>query len=400
MPTFEYRAKDGPVRAVDGVLDADSKSAVLAELDARGLTPVWVREKTPEKKGGLFLRRRVGFRDVTLFTSQLASLTKAGVPILRAMATIAGQTENPRLRKVVNGLQRTIRDGNMLSVALSDYPTLFPELYINMIRAGESAGILDSILARLTESREREEDIRRKVQAALAYPLLIITVGIATVFALLAFFLPQVVELFRDYKELPLPTRILMGVSDFFSHYWYWILFLAVLAGAVLNRIAALERGRTFFDTIKLHVPLLGRFIRESEISRFARTLALLVEAGIPIDRALALSAGTMRNAVLRGEIEMIRKETVEQGATLSSGLNRSRQFPALVTNMAAVGEEAGKLDEIMNEVAVFYEKQCDQRSRLATSLLEPILILIVGAVVGLIVASMLLPIFELGTGL
>ena len=401
MPTFEYKAKDGPVRTVHGELEADSRADALSRMERKNLTPVWVRERPAERKRiGLRFQRRITFRDVTVFTGQLASLTKSGVPILRTMATIADQTENPRLKRIVKEIEARIRDGNMLSQALSDHPALFPELYVQTIRAGESAGVLDTILARLEESREREEDIRRKVQAAVAYPLLIISVGIATVFILLTYFLPKVVDLFRGYRDLPLPTRILIGTSDFFSHNWYWILLVGVLLGAILKRIAAMEKGRTFFDGIKLRVPVLGRFIRESEISRFARTLALLIDVGISIDRALALSANTMRNAILREEVENIRRDTVEQGATFSSGLRRSRHFPALLTNMAAVGEEGGKLDEVMNEVAVYYEKQCDQLSRMATSLLEPLLILVVGAVVGFIVASMLLPIFELGTGL
>jgi type II secretory pathway component PulF len=164
--------------------------------------------------------------------------------------------------------------------------------------------------------------------------------------------------------------------------------------------MAGMEKGKTFFDSIKLRLPLLGRFLKEAEISRFARTLALLIDVGIPVDRALALSANTMRNAVLRGAVDTIRRDTVEQGTTLSSGLRRSKHFPALLTNMTAVGEEGGRLDEVMNEVALYYEKQCDQLSRMATSLLEPLLILVVGAIVGFIVAAMLLPIFELGTGL
>lgn len=401
MPTFEYKAKEGPGRTVQGVLESDSRHGALALLDRKGLIPVWVREKAPDKpKAGLRFRRRVSFRDVTLFTGQLATLLRSGVPILRAMATIADQTENPGLKTVVLELGNTIRDGTMLSGALEKHPSLFPDIYIRTVQAGESAGVLDTILTRIEEAREREEDLRRKVQAAMAYPVLILSVGIVTVFLLLTFFLPTVVDLFREYGDLPLPTRILMGTSDVFANNWHWILILGILLGAVLKRIASTVKGRSLLHGLALRLPLLGRFVRESEIARFARTLALLIDVGIPIDRALALSANTMRNSVLRDEAEAIRRNTVDQGATFSSGLRRSRHFPPLVVNMAAVGEESGKLDESMTEVAVHYEKQCDQLSRMATSLIEPLLILVVGAIVGLIVASMLLPIFELGTGL
>ncbi len=400
MPKYEYKAKDGPGKTVTGVMDADSRDAVIASLDMRGLMPVWVKEAQLTKGRSSFgFGRRIKFRDVTLFTGQLASLLKAGVPILRAMSIITDQTENVKLCKVVGGIETSIRDGNMLSSALADYPDSFPALYISMVRAGEASGALDLILSRLADSREKEEDIKRQLQAALAYPVLIIVVGLATVFGLLAFFLPRVVELFRDYQDLPLPTRILMGTSDFFSANWYWILLVIALAGAIIHRIAVLEKGRLFFDTIGLRLPFAGRFITESEISRFARTFSLLIKAGMPIDRALAMSAQAVNNVVLRDELEMVRQNTVENGETISSGLRRSLYFPAMVTNMAAVGEEGGTLDEAMDEVAVYYEKQCEQRGRLAVSLVEPIMILLVGALVGFIVAAMLMPIFELGTG-
>ncbi len=402
MPRYEYKAKDGPAKTVTGFMEAESREAVLAALDTQGLVPVWVKSAPPasQKQYSGFLSKRISFRDITLFTGQLASLLKSGVPILRAMSIISEQTENLRLSRVVEQIEMSIRDGNMLSVALSDYPAYFPELYISMVRAGEASGTLDVILARLAQAREKEEDIRRQLQAALAYPVLIIIVGFATVFGLLAFFLPKVVVLFRDYGDLPLPTKILIDTSDFFSANWYWILLVLGLVAAILQRIASVEKGRIFFDKLKLRIPFIGRFITESEISRFARTLALLINAGMPVDQALGMSAQAMRNSVLKDEVEKIRDNTVEHGEPVSEGMRRSIFFPAMITNMAAVGEEGGKLDESMDEAAVYYEKQCEQRGRLAVSLVEPLMILLVGGLVGFIVAAMLLPIFKLGTGL
>jgi len=400
MPVFLYKAKDGPTRTVEGEVDAESRGAALLAVDAMGYSPVWVREKdwTHRRRRRLFGWRRVRRHDVTLFTRQIASLTRAGVPILRTLSTIANQTENLRFRKVVHAIETTIRDGSMLSEALDKFPKLFPQLYINMVRSGESGGILDTILTRLTEAREREDEMRRKVQAATAYPLLVVTVGIGTVFVLLTFFLPRVLELFKDFEKLPLATRMLIGTSDFFSVNWHWILIFALLFVAIVRRIAAAEKGKSFFDALKLRMPLVGTFLRQSDVARFARTLALLIEAGIPIDRALLLARNTLHNAVLQEEIDSIHNSTVRQGMPLSDGLRRSSLFPPLVSNMAAVGEEGGRLDEALFEVAQFYEKEVDQQSRLAMSLLEPILILVVGAVVGFIVSAMLLPIFELST--
>lgn len=402
MPTFTYKAKSGPGKTVEGELAADSKTAAVAALEAMGCSPIWVAEQQKAGPGRASRRRdrRISSRDVTLFTRQLASLTKSGVPILKALSTIAEQAENGRFQTVVRDLERTIRDGTMLSGALSKYPAVFSSLYVNMVRAGESAGVLDTTLNRLADARERDDDVRRKVQAAIAYPLLIVTVGLITVFVLLAFFLPKVVGLFKDYQDLPWPTRALMGISGFCSDNWHWIVIAVVLLLAVAKRLTSVEKGRVWLDETRLRLPLIGRFVLESEMARFARTLSLLIQAGIPIDKALSLSGDTLRNAILRAEVEEMRKNTVLQGIPLSAGMKKSRRFPLFIANMTAVGEEAGRLDESLDEVASYYEKDVEQQTRLATSLLEPILVLAVGAVVGFIVAAMLLPIFRLSTTL
>ena len=400
MTQFIYKAKDGPSKTVEGELDAGSHTEAVTRLDAMGYSPVWVREKDASTGHSGIWRKRISLREVTVFTRQLSSLIKSGVPILKALTTIADQTENTAFQKVVKDLEVTIRDGCMLSDALSKYPALFPELYINMVRAGESGGVLDVILARLAESREKEEEVRRKVQSAVAYPILVIVVGIATVLVLLVFFLPRVAAIFQDYgyDKLPMPTKIIIGLSNFFHESWYWLVLGAGLFVAVFKRLAAFEKGRTMIDRMKLGFPLMGSFIRQSEIARFARTLSLLIQSGISIEKALSLSGNVLNNSILMEEVEEIRKRTVNQGMSVSAGLRKAVYFPAFVANMAAVGEEGGKLDESMMEIAAFYEKEVEQQSRLATSLLEPMLILIVGLVVGFIVAAMLLPIFELST--
>ena len=398
MPTFAYKAKNGPGKTVEGELLAESSAAAVAALEAMGCSPIWVGERRADGQAGAGRQRlrRISRRDVTLFTRQLASLIKSGVPILRSLSTIGEQTENGRFRQVVQDVEHAIRDGTMLSGALVKYPKLFPPLYVNMVRAGESAGALDTTLARLADARERDEETRRKVQAAVAYPLLIVTVGIVTVFVLLAFFLPRVVSLFKDYHDLPWATRALMGLSRFCSENWLWLLIGVALLAVVAKRVASLEKGRAWLDGRKLRLPLVSQFILESEIARFARTLSLLIEAGIPIDKALALSGDTLHNSILRREVEVIRQNTVVQGVALSAGIKKSRFFPTMVANMMAVGEEAGRLDESLDEIASYYERDVEQQTRLATSLLEPALILVVGGIVGFIVAAMLLPIFRI----
>lgn len=403
MPTFAYKAKHGPERTLEGELHAESRVAALAALDRLGYSPIWVREVVVVETA----RRRLSWRgrairprDVTVLTRQLASLIRSGVPILRALRTIADQTESRRMQEVVSGVEATIRDGSMLSEALGRHPNLFPPLYLDMVRAGEAGGILDVSLSRLAEAREKDEDARRKVQAALAYPLLVLVVGAITIFILLAFFMPRIVVLFRDFQDLPMPTRMLIGASNFFSAHWYWILLVLLLLVVTVRRMVALERGRHMVDALILRIPGISRFVKLADLARFARTLALLVNAGVAIEQALKLAGHTLGNRLLRDEIDAVRVGTVQKGAALSEGLKRSRHIPSFVANMTAVGEESGRLDEALLEVAAFYEKEVEQQARLVTSLIEPALILVVGAMVGFIVAAMLLPIFKLGTGL
>jgi len=398
MPRYRYKAKEGPGKTVERELVAESKAAALARIEAMGLIPIWVqaagkRETAGRRPGSRGIRRG----DVTVFTRQLASMTRAGVPILRAMHSIHEQTENARLQDVVEDIENAIRDGAMLSEAMRRYPLLFPDLYINMIAAGEAGGLLDTMLYRLADAREQEDESRRRVQAAMAYPILVAVTGVVTIFVLLTFFMPRVMSLFTHYQRLPLPTRILLGVSGFLSAHWYWLLMGAGLAAVLLQRLAALDRGRLLADALKLRTPLLGRFLRDVELARFARVFALLIDAGIAIDKVLQLSATSIHNAVLRREVEAVRERTVKQGMALSAGIKESAFFPSFVGNMLAVGEETGRIDESLNEVAQYYEGCVTRQSRMAVSLLEPVLLLVVGAVVGFIVFAMLMPIFEMG---
>jgi len=401
MPTYIYKAKDGPVKTVEREMVADSEGVVIARIEEMGLIPVWVRAKgRGHAAAARPSQRGISRGDISIFTRQLASMIRSGVPILRALNTIADQTENRRLQMIVGDLEASIRDGSMLSEGMRKYPKLFPELYVNMVESGESGGVLDTMLFRLAESREAEEENRRKVQAAMAYPVLVAVVGFVTVFVLLSFFMPRVMALFDGRDDLPLPTQILMSVSGFLSVYWYWVLFGILFVAAVFQRLAALDKGRTFVDGIKLKLPLIGRFLRDVDLARFSRTFALLIDSGVSIERVLRLSENSIRNAVLKSELDIVRERMLRQGMTLSESIKDSETFPAFVGNMVAVGEETGKIDESLNEVARFYEGAIERQSRMMTSMVEPILLLVVGVIVGFIVFAMLLPIFEIGAGL
>jgi type II secretory pathway component PulF len=403
MARFSYTAKNGPGHTVHGDIAADSRDQAVARLEAKGLTPIQVepaaepretpKEEHPKSRG---IRRG----DVTVFTRQLASLTKSGVPILRALRTIGEQTANLDMRRTVEEMARAIRDGGMLSEALAASPRLFPDLYVSMVRAGESGGALDVVLQRLTEAREKEDEIRRRVQAALAYPALILITGLATVILLMTFFVPRLMDLFSGYGTLPLPTRLLLALSGFFSSQWPIMVAVLVAVALAFRRARAAERGRVWVDRLALRLPLVGELLRLREIARYARTLSLLLQVGVPVDRGLALSSDVVENAALRGDLRRVRDMTVKQGLPVSEAVRRCTRLPPMVPNMMAVGEEGGRLDESLAEVADYYEKGMDQTVRIVTSLIEPLLVLVLGLVVGLIVAAMLLPIFEIGTAM
>ncbi len=403
MTVFAYKAKQGPVKTVEGRLVADSRSAAAAKLEAMGCIPVWVEEsdELPADQAPEPRRIRVAPGDVTVFTRQLGGLLRAGVPILRALSTIQEQTENTVFRTVIGDIVGGVRDGKMFSESLVRYPRLFPELYVNMVRSGESAGVLDEVLMRLAEARETDDELRGKVLSALAYPAFVLAVGFASVFIILTFFLPKIMGLFQGMgRVLPLPTRIVMAVSGFFADYWGWMVALGGLAVIAFGRFLRTKRGRLVVDGWVLRLPLLGKFARDTDIVRFARTLALLVRAGIPVERALTLGGHTLMNRRLRTGVLTVAEETVRQGATVASGLRKCPEMPAFVTSMVAVGEESGRLDEVLLEVASFYQRELDRGLKLITTLLEPVLILLVGIAVGFIIFAMLLPIFQIGQGL
>lgn len=402
MASFVYKAKMGPGNTEQGEIHAENRSAAIEQLNARGMVPVWVREKS-EGSGeghGFRFKRRVKARDITLFTRQFASLSRSGVPVLSALSTCARQSENPAFRKVLEEMEGGIRDGGMFSDSLARFPELFSGVYINMVRAGESAGKLDIILQRLADTREKEEEVRRKVQAAIAYPALVVTVGVLTVFLLLTFFMPRVVDLFRNFDDLPVPTRMLIGISGVFSGYWYWMVMGVVLLLLIYRRTVSTGSGRQAVDAFKLSMPLIGGVIMRHQMAVFSRTLALLIEAGINIDRGMRLSAGALVNSVLKNKLLQAADETVNQGAPFSAALKKVGFIPPMVINMSAVGEQGGRLDESLSEVASFYEAEIEQQTRVVMSLIEPVLILVVGGIVGFIVAAMLLPIFKLSVSM
>ena len=410
MPRFIYEAKKGPQELVKGTMEAESQNSAVEKLEQMGYIPIRVipaAEKPPAQQVSypehtqradiLGLFKKVRARDLTILTEQLASLMKSRIPLLEAMNILYGQTENANLKSIISQIASDIKDGRTLSQALNKFPRAFPALYINMIESGEAGGMLDKTLARLADFRNREEEIRGKVVSALAYPVFIVIVGLITIFILFAFVIPRLSSLFAEMGQvLPLPTRILLTLSNNVKSYWLWIIIVVILAVIIFRRVARSEK--LIFDGLKLKVPLLGNFSKKSMIATFSRTLGLLIANGIPLFHAIRITSPTLDNEIFRLELEKVHKDLID-GMSLEQSLKRSELFPRFMTNMLAVGERGGNLEEALFEVSNFYEREVDKTTRIITSLLEPVIILLMGLIVGLIVFAMLLPIFQLNLG-
>ncbi len=400
MPRFVYKAKSNPKDIVEGAIEAENQDNAVTKLQQLGYFPISVyqegmkSEKSADFSLGFF--KKVKAKDTGIFTRQLSDLLDSGLTILRALDVLHNQTENLNLKEIIQDLHNYVRDGGSFSEALSRHPKIFSNLYINMVKSGEVGGMLDAVLNRLADFAEKEEDVQGKIRASLAYPILLALLGTITIFVLLTFVIPRLVSMFTDIGQvLPLPTRILISVSGFFAGYWWLILAVIIIIVFSVRRRGRSREGRYALDLFKLNFPVLGDFIGKTEIARFGRTLGTLLGNGVSIIQSLDAVAEVAGNEVLRREVERMRKEVVE-GSTLTKAIAKSRYFPEFVTNMIAVGEEGGQLEKSLFKVADSYERESDKTVKLMTTLLEPIMILVMGSIVGFIVISMLLPIFQI----
>lgn len=399
MPTFVYKAKKGPGEMIEGTIDAESNDAAATKLLQDGLIPVEVEkrvkeEKTiPRQKG--FAPKAVSSRDLNIFVQQLAILISSGVEILQALEVVAGQTRSAYLKEVILGLQSCIMDGKILSEAIGQYPNVFSSIYVSLIRVGEVSGRLDESLKRLSVYIDRQEELKGKIRAALAYPILMVIVGIATIFILVSFVIPKLSVLLADFEQaLPLPTQLLLKISYIFSRFWLSIVAGMIIFSFLLPRIIAYKRY--FFDRVKLNLPVLGGLIKHQAVARFSATFSLLLKSGIPVFQALDIARATLENSVLAEELEAVRKDVVG-GSSIAKSIKKALHLPEFLTHMIAVGEESGRLDEVLSNVAESYSRDVDITLKTIVSLLEPAIIIILGITTGFIVIAMLLPIFQLG---
>ncbi len=399
MSRFIYQAKSEPGNLVKGVMEAGTKEAAIASLSRKGLFLLEISEKSETSSSKLklnFVSKRVTSRQISIFTRQLSDLLQSGLTVVKALDTLSQQTENRKLQQIIKEIRDTVKKGKPFSEGLGSYPDIFSHLYVSMVRSGEVGGALENILEHLAEFTEKEDELKAKINSALIYPALIALVGIATIIVILTFVVPKLVTLFDDLNQnLPLSTKILVALSDSIRRYW-WLLSAAGLSGFfVIRKFLKSQKGKIALDKLKLSWPVIGRIVRKGEIARLERTLGTLLTNGVPVLRAMKVVLESIDNMALKAEVEKIYKD-VSQGSSFASSMKKRNVFPLFVTNMVAVGEEGGSLERSLLRIADVYEREVDRDVKTLTSMLEPAMILVIGIIVGVMVISMLLPVFQL----
>lgn len=402
MPLFEYTGFDAGGKKVSGVLEGSGRRALLQQLKQQGIHATSIREeKRADKTRRSFTWPTAGVSrsDIAIATRQLATLIGAGLTLDEALATVAGQQENPRLGRVLAGVRDEVIQGDALHIALGRQ-RIFPVIYVNMVQTGESSGNLDQVLERLADFLEEQARLQGRITTALAYPVLMAIVGTGVLFFLVSFVLPKVTRMLEDLDQaLPLATRLLIGFSELLGSYGWLLALLLAAAIVLLVRWKHTERGQQTLHKLILRLPVIGRFQLLVATARFSRTLGTLLQSGLPLLKALAIASNLLQNRVLRQAVDEA-AEAIREGEGLAEPLRRSDLFPAMVPQMIAVGERSGELEKMLFKVADAYEHQIELSLTGMLALLEPLMILLMGSAVGFIVLAILLPIFQASSGM
>jgi len=398
MATYAFKALDLAGAPTKGEIEASDKQTVASQLRTRGLIVVDIEEQTPANAGDLLARfQKIKPDDLVIATRQLSTMVSSGMSLLRALYVIEEQTESDKLREVWIEVRKDVEAGVALSDALQRHPEAFNELYVAMVQAGETGGILDQTLVRVAEQLEKDAALRRQIKAAMVYPSLIGGFAFVVLFALVTFLVPVFEKIFKDFGgELPAITKFTVWLSHMFTQRWY-VMFAVIFAVVWLFKYwKRSERGRMQWDTLKLKFPMkIGDIVQKVALARFSRTFSGLIAAGVPMLEAIEITGKTSGNKVIEKAMDDVR-DSVKKGGSLTQPMTRVPEaFPVMVTQMIGVGEETGALESMMSKVADFYEEQVDAAVKALTSILEPVMIVVVGAIVGFIVISMYLPMFK-----
>ena len=398
MPaTFVWKGRSPTGEILAGEYVTENKQELISHLRKRKIIVTSLREKSKDINIRLSFKKRITVKDMGVFTRQFSTMINAGLPMVQCLNILSAQADKPHFKKIISTVTSDVEGGSTLAEALAKHP-IFTQLYVNMVEAGEAGGILDLILNRLAVYLEKAEALQRKVKSAMTYPTVVAVVAISATVFMLMFIIPTFAKMFSDFGgELPLPTKIVLGVSNFLRGQWY--ILLLVVGGAIFafKRFHATEMGKEKIDRLALRVPVLGMVIRKAAIARFTRTLGTLISSGVPILAGLDITARTAGNKVVEKAIYATR-ESISQGETIAEPLRQCGVFPPMVTQMIGVGEQTGALDEMLDKIANFYDSEVDTAVEQLTSIIEPVMIVLMGVLVGGMLIAMYLPMFKLVT--
>ena len=398
MGSYDYEAINKSGEVVTGRLEAEDQDSLVQRIRGMGLMPMEIKEV---KEGSLFgsfkISSKVKIGDLSLFSRQLAAMINSGIPLTRALYTLSKQVTNNTLSSALGEIARNVEGGASFSEALKSYPNIFSELYVNMIDAGEAGGSLEATLSRLSNQLQKDKELRDNIKSASFYPLAVIAFAVIILFAMLFFLVPIFVGFFPADAELPLPTRIIIGASDGLQAYWYIIFPVLALFIFAIRSYARSDTGKRRLDKLKLRLPVFGELIQKSIIASFARTFSTMLATGVPLVAALTASGNATGNTVV---IDAARDaaEKIQEGSTVSAPLEESGVFPPMVTHMISVGEETGDIPEMMDKVADFFEEEVATMTKGLTSLIEPLMLVVIGVLVGGMLIALYLPIFTVIT--
>ncbi|MFH1414263.1 MAG: type II secretion system F family protein [Candidatus Omnitrophota bacterium] len=396
MNTYEYSAKDKNGYAVKGLLDANSDQEAAAMLHNKELIVLSIKQSSKKTTTKVRLKKNIKTDDLVVFSRQLATMIDAGIPLVHSLGILAEQTENPGLQAVVITLRQDIEAGMSFGDGLKKHPYVFSELFINMVKAGETSGMLDEVLDRLAAYLEKSAALVRKIRSSLVYPAVVVSMAMIITAVLLLKVVPTFKNIFDTLGgQLPAPTRVLIMVSDIFRNYFIYLAVVFVVGGFLFKKYIGTEKGRYNFDNVKLKLPILGKLFRKLAVAKFSRTFSTLVKSGVSILNALDIVSKTSGNKIIE-EAVLNSAKGVRDGEPISRPLSRSGVFPPMVCRMISVGEQTGQLEKMLTKIADFYEEQVDAAAQALTSMIEPLVIAFLGIVVGGIVISLFLPIFKI----
>jgi type IV pilus assembly protein PilC len=398
MPTtYNYKVRDGQGNLVSGEVVGDSEDLVMVRLRQMGLTPVEVKKANAGMKMEINLRPgHVKLKHLSIFARQFATMINSGLPILRALAILSEQSQSKELSKVLFDVRTDVEQGASLSGAMSKHPKAFNDLFVAMVKSGEAGGVLDSVLLRLADMTESEVELRRKIKSAMTYPIAVVALVVLIMAAMLLFVVPQFESIYAQLGgALPLPTRVLLGISKGVRTYWYMVMLLAGASVFAFRRIKKTPQGRETIDGLKLKVPIFGSLFHKTAVARFSSTLGMLLRSGVPILQSLEIVGDTVNNRVISKAIDDV-KTSVREGETIARPLSKHTVFPSMVVQMLAVGEETGQIDTMLDKVAAFYNSEVSAAVDALTSLIEPLLIAVIGGFVGAAVIALYMPMFNI----